>query len=609
MGTIAGRHTHFRLSTLLDTLAAPVLRDRPPPMPLPGGAATFLRVIFALPPRVVIPAVLVAAAGVALLALLAWRRRADLARWWKDRWQERAWRIGLVSGISMAVVGVASAGTVSWNYIQHDNGFCISCHVMSSAWQRFGQSEHRSLNCHDCHRQSIYASTRQLAIWFTTRPEDIGSHRPLGNERCVACHVTGEPETWRSIEASAGHEKHLKSKDSSLVDLTCVTCHGARVHEFSPSEKTCLTTGCHDGTKVKLGKMEAIPVHCAACHDFTRAIGTDTAHMQDSLTRALWPGKEQCLSCHAMREQLAGTLERDPHRAVCGTCHNPHKQETTAAAAETCANAGCHQGADTLSAMHVGIRSGKLEDCVSCHGAHDFKVEGQRCESCHRTPSGTQLLALATGARQTNVVSFGHAVHASVECSSCHATDGSHGRVVLHTAADCQSCHHKTAADDRCASCHSDAAFRSRTFTALRPMRIAGLAPESRKLRFEHRSHTKAACASCHRDGDAISTGRDVSCAECHDDHHRATTQCSACHDRSKSRKHTVAMHREGCAGSDCHGSRLPQLKPPLSKAVCNACHEPGFRHKSGRRCLDCHDVRDPRSAPGDDASLQGGLQ
>ena len=49
----------------------------------------------------------------------------------------------------------------------------------------------------------------------------------------------------------------------------------------------------------------------------------------------------------------------------------------------------------------------------------------------------------------------------------------------------------------------------------------------------------------------------------------------------------------KGCAGSDCHGDALPIAKPPLSKTLCVSCHGTSeVKHKSGGKCLDCHDVK-----------------
>ena len=565
------------------------------PSPLPDGVAIYLRAFFGLPPRVVIPAAAIAILATTVMLGLAWRRRSNVARWWISRWQDRAWRVGVVAGASSVVVGAASVATVSWNYMQHDNGFCISCHVMSDAWQRFGTSEHRSLQCHDCHRQSIYASARQLAIWFTRRPTDIGTHQPISKERCVACHVTGEPTPWRSIAVSAGHRRHLDAQDTLLKNVTCLTCHGAKVHEFVASEKTCLSVGCHEGTRFKLGKMQALPIHCAACHDFNRTLVASGAQLHDSLERALWPRKEQCLSCHAMRAKLAGSLDRDPHKAVCGSCHDPHSQRSSAAAAERCATAGCHERADTLSGMHVGLRAGKLGDCVACHSAHTFKVEAEHCKSCHGVPTGSRRFTILAENGRSSDASFAHAPHAQAACNSCHATDGSHGRLLLRRAADCQSCHHASVSAQRCTSCHRDVELRNRAFAVTQVIRIARASPRARTMRFQHRVHPGVACTSCHRDARGqFANGRDVSCAGCHDDHHRAAAQCAACHDRPARDIHPLSVHREGCTGSECHAASLQLPKPPFAKTICLACHEAGFKHKSGRRCIDCHDVRDP---------------
>ncbi len=266
----------MQLSLALSQLGISELRSRP--VPLPGGAATYLRAVFSLPPRVAIPAAIVAALLFVLPAVSVWRQRQSLRDWFALKRSARAWKIGFVGVTALLLIATTSVGAVGRNYIQHDNGFCISCHVMSSAWQRFGTSEHRS-------------------------------------------------------------------------------------------------------------------------------------------------------------------------------------------------------------------------------------------------------------------------------------------------------------------------------------QKIADVAPQARTLKFEHRVHNRVSCTSCHTyaGGRAVVSGAGVRCAKCHDKHHAAESQCRACHKPPAKGAHTVSVHRDGCAGSGCHDPSLRLPKAPLPKTLCNACHEPGFKHKSGRRCLDCHVVKDPTAAsPGE---------
>jgi hypothetical protein len=208
---------------------------------------------------------------------------------------------------------------------------------------------------------------------------------------------------WQQIVATAGHTVHLLSDTAQRLNVQCVTCHGVTAHRFQPTSRTCGQDGCHETVEVKLGKMaEQTDMHCAACHQFTAPVRALTdvpdvvgvagvplapggAPHADSARAAFSPTHEQCLSCHQMRAQMAEFIpRRDPHLGQCGMCHNAHTQTTPAAAFETCANAGCHQRADTLSAFHRGLAHAALNDCGQCHEAHTWHVSGTACLRCHR---------------------------------------------------------------------------------------------------------------------------------------------------------------------------------------------------------------------------------
>ena len=230
------------------------------------------------------------------------------------------------------------------------------------------------------------------------------------------------------------------------------------------------------------------------------------------------------------------------------------------------------------------------------------------------TPVLAVLLTAATAfpvaAAQDTVLRrpFEHQRHEALSCRGCHGAGASHRTTRVRSATDCAACHHDPARAMPCLKCHGlDAIPAERRIRVAITLQVAAAARE-RNLTFRHDIHVAPrsglGCADCH--GAEVTLKRNRECGSCHGDHHRATAHCAVCHERPTSSKHTAALHREGCAGSDCHGARLPLLKPPLGKAVCTACHDPGFRHKSGRRCLDCHDIRDPRDPAADNTRIPG---
>ncbi len=355
------------------------------PQPLPGGVAEVVRFFFHVPQWIQIGGAVLAVAVAATLVVVAWRNRAGIVDWLRTRSLALQTTLGLVAAI--VLTSAAWAGAESWNYVQHDNAFCTGCHVMGESFQKFQRSEHSDLGCHDCHQQSLYASARQMYLWVLERPEEIGPHSPVPNERCVSCHVTERPDSiWQRISSTAGHRVHLESDSSALEDVMCVTCHGVEVHQFVPAEQTCGQAGCHsrEDTEIVLGRMAAAEtsMHCLSCHEFTEPV--PEVSPMGTAAAALRPGDRKCLGCHEMQKVLADFRPaEDPHGGVCGACHDPHVQTTPEAAFRTCTGSGCHDDPEASTPFHRGLGDATLASCETCHQAHTWEVAGRDCVACH----------------------------------------------------------------------------------------------------------------------------------------------------------------------------------------------------------------------------------
>lgn len=351
--------------------------------PLPGGVAEVVRFFLNFPQPLQIAGVVAAAIAAAVLGYFAWRHRAPIWAWLRTR-PRSVYAAAAGAAILLAVGGV-SAGVWGYNYVNHDNGFCTGCHVMTPAFTRFTESEHSQLECHDCHQQPLSASMWQLYLWVAERPEEVGEHSPVSTIICAGCHIQEDPEdSWERISATQGHLVHLESDSTALIDVQCVTCHGQEVHRFVPREETCATAGCHEvaDTRIVLGEMTSAQaaVDCLDCHVFTAPVETATA----TGAAPLVPAVEQCSACHEMEALLAEfSTGADPHDAVCGACHNPHSQTESHRAFETCTSAGCHADPAALTPFHRGLEHVAVEDCAACHSAHRFTVDGSDCRSCH----------------------------------------------------------------------------------------------------------------------------------------------------------------------------------------------------------------------------------
>lgn len=589
--------------------------------PLPGGAAAVFRFLFSgVPQWIQIGGVVVGAIVGVWLAIVAWKRRAEIATWLLTRSRGAKIALGASTVLGLGIAG--GVGAWSWDYMMHDNDFCSSCHVMKGAFTRFRVSEHDRLECHACHQQSIFASAKELYYWVMDRPEKIPAHAPVPNRICGECHEQSQADsTWKRVIATAGHAVHFKSDSSSLKDLMCVDCHAKEVHAFKAVDVSCKSSGCHEETKVVLGSMaDQSGLHCVTCHDFGKSVSEKVAI--DSTRQALVPARQECFTCHEMRQKLAERdLDKDPHQATCGTCHNPHDQTKAGKAFDSCATAGCHASADTLTAFHRGLGNHALDQCGQCHKPHSWKVESTRCIDCHgdiyqrkpvpfkraETESSAASLAPESldrrvrGGPHADVVEppveeravlapraaadtlFDHARHKSVACTACHSSDRTHGAVTIRSVTECQACHH--AKDGKAGICEACHAASELTATRTIPTRLRITRrdqPIERSLAFEHTQHVSRACADCHEDG--VAKRVRTTCAECHTDHHRPAANCASCHGDAKG-THDRASH-VSCAS--CHEGAGTAALPP-SRMVCLACHPAQRDHKPTGDCGECH--------------------
>ncbi|HWC73912.1 MAG TPA: hypothetical protein VG454_08230 [Gemmatimonadales bacterium] len=602
------------------------------PPPLPGGVAAVLRFFFNLPQWFQIGGFFVGLAVAAWLVVYLWRRRAPIKTWIVTR--QRGVKIALVAGLAVIVLSAAGFSAVSWNYMQHDNGFCTGCHIMKGPFQRFTGSKHDSLSCHNCHQQSIFASARQLYLWVADRPEKISMHSKVPTSVCAGCHVQGnkEKEKWKRIATTAGHRVHLESDSSALRDIQCTTCHGLEVHRFVPVDSTCAQSGCHANIKIRLGKMaQQTDFHCIACHQFTADV--PLLATRDSAAGTLRPGAHECLSCHQMRAIVA-TFDpaRDPHNQKCGLCHNPHEQTRPADALKSCASAGCH--ADwRAEPFHVGATHKRVaEQCTLCHNPHGAKVDASDCTGCHaavKSRSGGRIhppqaydttrvqrtswvdprepdmkgkgdahppraapvvAASPTAASATHFFadSFPHAPHKHLACITCHTTTHPTQKLTFTPPRGCLACHHENAAASKCETCHRvDEISPARQEVVT--VGVKDRPARSRQVAFQHQAHADLACVKCHTTAVTLDPDSTVlQCKTCHEQHHAAARNCAGCHtgfDPAKSHAQPVDAH----AGCDaCHKTEtIARLVP--DRGLCLTCHAAQRDHYGTRECTVCH--------------------
>jgi nitrate/TMAO reductase-like tetraheme cytochrome c subunit len=136
------------------------------------------------------------------------KRGAGRLRRWASG-LSRVWVVGLASVIGIAVIVGSVLMYKAYTFIQHDNEFCNTCHLMSQPFAKFNQSAHRGLGCKACHRPNIIQRSYMGLRAVLKNPKEVGPHAPVSNERCGECHVAGNPQEWKLISNSSGHRVHL----------------------------------------------------------------------------------------------------------------------------------------------------------------------------------------------------------------------------------------------------------------------------------------------------------------------------------------------------------------------------------------------------------------
>ncbi len=480
----------------------------------------------------------------------------------------------VVAGLAL-VAGSAALGYRTYDWIEHDNEFCLSCHLMQDPYERFAASAHADLGCKECHKPTLLARSQMGLTQILENPDSLGVHAEVENAKCEGCHVNAGSEEWEDIANTAGHRVHFESDDSELQDLACVRCHSTSVHEFAATDKTCAQSGCHTDVDIQLGRMSDLTIHCASCHGFNADVGSG------ELATAMRPQQNECLACHEM-QLLVDMPDDEPHEQSCGACHNPHAQSAPAEAVQTCATAQCHADPVGLTPHHVGLSDETVADCSVCHTAHVFTVDGSECAACHQD---TQ--ASAPGVTRD----FDHSQHTDVDCASCHETVESHGQVTLSSPQDCLSCHHTEPVVGDCTSCHSAGETPEAVLPVVRPFTPSIGDAGTRSMDFDHPSHAAVNCASCHTEGTILSA-EDVSCVGCHEEHHEPDVRCASCHLDPPDDAHTVDAHVD-CV--TCHVEAPPRVAAiPRTRDFCVSCHQDMEDHRPEENCIECHALPEP---------------
>lgn len=268
------------------------------------------------------------------------------------------WLVALILVIVGVAAAVAITGYTAYDYTTNNPAFCRSCHIMEAAWDRWSTSEHRKVDCHSCHKQSVVESARQVIVFAFRHPERVGKHAEVPTARCATCHESGNP-IWAQVARTAGHQVHAERKQ-----IECVVCHSTSVHRFKPAAEVCAT--CHEAQAkgdraIKIAQMADF--HCVDCHQYLRE------------NSPLRPTRLTCLQCHQGLPTMktAGWPQGAPMSSLaCSTCHKPHER---AEPIVTCTS--CHPAPNPAIHPKAVVTAGATSyaTCTACHVPHRWTLK------------------------------------------------------------------------------------------------------------------------------------------------------------------------------------------------------------------------------------------
>lgn len=297
----------------------------------------------------------------------------------------------IIAVLFLAVlVGSGIVAFKFYDFTQNNPKFCVSCHLMQPAYDAWAASEHKELNCHDCHHLTIPEQNKLLVSFILNRPTTVPQRHGkviVPWKYCIQCHweKNEKHKDAKLINQSRMHAKHV-----FMEQIECVKCHGYITHKFTAEERFCIK--CHKAKEVHGTGMESLA--CLNCH-------TDR-------TTDLRPSRKKCLFCHgdeAVRKELIADATLDvthfqpnqktitraikivvpdkaPMQFDCYQCHKPHRSSrpdwgNCLSCHENILNVGKH-------ATHVQVMGMK---CKQCHKPHIWRVSSEQakkdCVTCH----------------------------------------------------------------------------------------------------------------------------------------------------------------------------------------------------------------------------------
>ena len=294
------------------------------------------------------------------------KRGMRMRRWFGEK---AGWyKLALIVLVLVVIAGTGGVAFYSYDYTENNPKFCVSCHLMQTAFDKWQAGPHKTVNCHTCHYATVFEKNMMLVRFIFFRPTELkSSHEKLLVPRdvCSACHWTpGGTGSKVKINRSPLHAKHVFTEE-----IECTQCHGTELHQFTPQPRFCVK--CHGEKEVHGVGMEGLA--CLNCH--VNQGGKD-----------ITPSRDKCMACHeGMKTKNAVTFPKAAKGAMqfnCSTCHHPHSKLKPTP--DDCLK--CHSAAAQIAKhkMHIDVAQ---KGCTTCHKPHKWRVEEadakQVCVKCH----------------------------------------------------------------------------------------------------------------------------------------------------------------------------------------------------------------------------------
>lgn len=349
----------------------------------------------------------------------------------KRIWARRLLRWMAILGVFFAV---ASVGGI---YASSQNAFCNSCHSMGNYYETWQASEHKDVDCVQCHippgmGNLVHAKLNGLGQ-LVDQVLGRGGLKPsasVRNESCLrsGCHDLEEVLKTNKTEG-AFLFKHKGHVDLDYLGITvkCSSCHShvKGDEHFDVNRNACIA--CHL-LRPRTALENAVNGHgngSASSRPATLPLASMPIGRPISLPSELASGQPATsASAPAGGVSVVTTqaaLTRAP--AQCKNCHNPPDKPIK------------YQGLEVVHSEYVAYGAA----CESCHHratAPAEKVTDAHCLTCHEY-----------GLERKGTVEETHRQHYSteykVECFSCHGVvrHGPAAQAMRLNQIDCRACH------------------------------------------------------------------------------------------------------------------------------------------------------------------------